>query len=117
MHINPYESPRPIDPSEKEPAGDSASILQLLTEIRDAQREMLQLSREAMLRQKKSRPYAYSMILVPLAVAAMIFSRVFMRPTPPPPMRPPPATAPVRTPPTPAFAPLPVPKVASLGQQ
>src|SRR5688572_9045579 len=48
MDINPYESPRQGEPFEERPMGDSSSVQQLLTEIRDAQREMLNFQREAL---------------------------------------------------------------------
>jgi hypothetical protein len=48
MDQNPYES-RPTDkPLDEQALGEPASIRQLLTEIRDAQYEMLRMSREAM---------------------------------------------------------------------
>jgi hypothetical protein len=112
MNVNPYESPRMIDPSEKQGMGDSDSIRQLLTEIRDAQCELLQLQREALARQTKQRPFAFMMALIPLVVVLplLIYSRTLMRPIPPAPTRVPPATAP-------RIAPLPVPKATSPSQR
>jgi hypothetical protein len=54
MQLNPYESPREGEPFEEHAMADSDAIRRLLTEIRDAQCELLQLQRDALLRQKST---------------------------------------------------------------
>ena len=54
MEINPYQSPRPGEHVAEPRFEDSASIRQLLVEIRDAQRETADLLRQSDVRQQKA---------------------------------------------------------------
>src|SRR5262245_33288195 len=111
MSVNPYESPRMIDAAEKPVVQGADPILQLLTEIRDAQCEMLQLQREAMLRQRKTTRFSFVYMFIALAfiIPTWIFSRTIIRPMPVPPARMTPRTVP-------QFPAAPVPGSASIGQ-
>jgi hypothetical protein len=96
MDQNPYESPRDGEPFEEK--RESGSIQQLLTEIRDAQVEMLELQREAMLRARKTMRFSYTMF-IPLVLIMLLplLMTFFMRralPMPRFPVRPAPPAAP-----------------------
>ena len=103
MSINPYESPRVGDAHARQSFGDSDSIRQLLTEIRDQQAELLQIQRAALQRQQNWTRFMPLFILAPLALMGFSFYRLWMipRPTFPRPVRTAPATAPL-VPPQPA---------------
>jgi len=66
MDQNPYESPGTVEPMKDHGLGDADSIRQLLTEIRDAQYEMLQLNREAV--QRTRRATGFSLAMIPLMI-------------------------------------------------
>jgi hypothetical protein len=112
MKINPYESPRVGDPAEEQAMGDADSIRQLLTEIRDAQRELLQLQRDALLRQRRSLRFILPLMLIPVALGflPLYFTMTRTRPVPPTPFRVAPRVAPQIVPPG-------VPSGASLSRQ
>ena len=116
MDVNPYESPRTEKPFASESFPGSDSIRQLLVEIRDAQRETLQLQRDALLHVQKTRRFAYLpliIILIPLAIS-LYFTVYRVRMMPPLPARP----VPTRPVPGafPPMAPQPVPKPAYFEQ-
>src|SRR5262245_5702126 len=48
MDANPYESPRPGTAVDERVPNGATNVLQLLTEIRDAQRDLLELQRQAL---------------------------------------------------------------------
>jgi hypothetical protein len=115
MDVNPYESPRTEKPFSEGtlPGGDS--IRQLLMEIRDAQRERLQLQRDALLRQQKTVRSSYMFMVIPFIVIALSLYFSFssinrMRRAPPIPATPAPRVFP-------PVAPQPIPKPASLQHQ
>jgi hypothetical protein len=97
MDLNPYESPKPGEPFEERSMGDSGSVQQLLTEIRDAQREMLNFQREALQFQQQalrrqqgltrfSRAFMVIPILImiiPLILSYYSLSRIRALPVPP----------------------------------
>jgi len=79
MNINPYESPRVGEPMKEQamegPPGGDDSVRQLLVEIRNGQREMLELqreavmqAREALVRTQRFRPFSYVMIAISMLV-------------------------------------------------
>jgi hypothetical protein len=68
MEQNPYESPRVPDKAEEQFLGDPGSIRQLLIEIRDAQLEMLRLTREAQQRARAGMWYRPLLALIPLLI-------------------------------------------------
>jgi hypothetical protein len=113
MEPNPYQSPRPGDALPERTVIHGDPILQVLTEIRDAQVELLQLNREVVKLQqdviKRSgffRPYTIVMMLLPLIIMAFPLYRlmttqrpVFPTPTrrvPSPAMPPSPTSSPFR---------------------
>src|SRR6184192_1283875 len=86
MEINPYESPRSGEAVLEKALGDSDSVRQLLTEIRDAQFELLQLQREAFSRQRKFSRIGWLMIPLVMVVPLMsiYFTTTRGRPVMPP---------------------------------
>lgn len=114
MDVNPYESPRTEKPFSEGTLPGSDSIRQLLVEIRDAQRETLQLQRDALLRQQKTMRFSYMFMVIPFIVIAISlyfsFSINRARRAPPTPARPVPGVFP-------PVAPQPVPKPAYLQHQ
>jgi hypothetical protein len=88
MIVNPYESPRVGEPFKERPSDDLDSMRQLLMDIRDDQRELLQLQRDAMLRVKRNGLFYFAFMLIPLAImlVPMYFIRT-MRSVPPTPVR------------------------------
>jgi hypothetical protein len=113
MELNPYESPRVPQPGQERELADSNSIRQLLVEIRDGQRELLQLQREALKAQTAWKRFGAMRMLVPLLVFGAVFGTSFyLRTTL---SRPPPfPTAPRVAPAPPVVAPRParIPRVA-----
>ena len=98
MELNPYQSPRvPQLLQEQEPA-DANSVRQLLVEIRDGQRELLQLQRDALKAQMafgKFRPVAMvAPFILMLASFGFIFYRTALIRPPTIPTRPVPARVP-----------------------
>jgi hypothetical protein len=102
MEINPYQSPRPGEPVVEPRLDDAASIRQLLVEIRDAQRQTVELLRQSELRQQTAmqtamrsmypmRIIGFVMPLLLLAFFYYLFSRIRAMPIPP-------ARAPIRAP-------------------
>ena len=72
MQPNPYESPRPGDPvSEKPPLG-SDPVVQLLMEIRDCQRESLELTRAALTRAALMRPRSMMLSTLPFMILMLL---------------------------------------------
>ena len=53
MELNPYESPRPGTPVDERIPDDAYSVRQLLIEIRDGQRDLLELHRETLATQQQ----------------------------------------------------------------
>jgi hypothetical protein len=109
MKINPSEPPQPGDPSIRDTlgVGDGDSIRQLLAEIRDGQREMLQLQREQgeiardlMQRQQQFGKFRFVWMLLPFAfmVPWIFLSFARFRALPPIPVRPAPRAAPLPNP-------------------
>jgi hypothetical protein len=116
MEVNPYESPRPGEKVEERVPNGATSVLQLLTEIRDGQRDMLELQRQALAAQQqwgknfnRFRPLVFIPVLL-IAFIPLLF-RWFLFPMPPRP----PTVAPV--PARPANVPPFVPPAASLDQR
>jgi hypothetical protein len=97
MELNPYESPRVPEPGQDQEPADSNSIRQLLVEIRDGQRELLQLQREALKAQGVFKRFAAVRILIPVLVFGgfMAFS-YYLRTTMIRPLPVLPSTAPAR---------------------
>jgi hypothetical protein len=96
MDVNPYQSPQ-VDELSDERALGSESIRQLLVEIRDGQRELLQLQRDALLRTQTMRRMSIPMMvfafLVMLWPVGMMIYTTMNRPKP---IAPFPPKAPVR---------------------
>ena len=114
MEVNPYESPRPGEKVEERVPNGATSVLQLLTEIRDGQRDLLELQRQAIAAQQqwgknfnRFRPLVFIPILL-VAFLPLLF-RWFLFPIPPRP----PVVAPVPARNVPPF----VPPAASLDQR
>jgi hypothetical protein len=111
MDVNPYESPRTEKPFSEGTLPGSDAIRQVLVEIRDTQRELLQLQRDALVRQRGMQRYSYLMF-IPIMIfvgISMYFSMTRIRALPPVPAR----SAPRAFPPV---APQPVPKPAYFQQ-
>jgi hypothetical protein len=68
MDVNPYQSPQPAGQAAAQDLGESASILQLLTDIRDAQHELLRIQRDALRRQRRFWPLPLLIVLLGLAM-------------------------------------------------
>ena len=98
MDINPYESPRPGDSVVEHGIGNSDPIVRLLIEIRDGQREALELQRETL---ERTRNWSrFSLLRVVPLIIILISSFIVMRlvrfsPTP---VRTPPRAAPASIP-------------------
>jgi hypothetical protein len=73
MEINPYQSPRPGEPVNEPKLDDTASIRQLLVEIRDAQRETADLLRQA---QAQSKTVMRS--LAPMRIIGIVLPLLFL---------------------------------------
>jgi hypothetical protein len=88
MELNPYQSPRLEEPYHEPPLGESGTVVRLLAEIRDAQRESLELQREAMRMQKRATAFFSVRMIIPLAMFAVVMfflvSRTFFMPPVPP---------------------------------
>ena len=105
-------------------AGD-ASVQQLLKDIRDGQREMLELQREAvqhardaLMRTQRMRPFSFAMMGIALVfgLAMPIWTMMRVRPIPMPPARvaPVPVARPAAVPAPRPVVPVPVTKVTGL---
>src|SRR5262245_27455865 len=115
MQLNPYESPRVPQPGQEQEPANSNSMLQLLAEIRDGQRELLQLQRDALKAQAAYKRYTPLMMLLPLLMFALIFGTSFYLRTSY--LRPPTLpSAPRVVPASPATVPRPSPSVPSRGR-
>ena len=68
MDQNPYQTPRVPDQLKEQPLGDSGTVHQLLVEIRDAQLEMLRLTRDAQQRARTGMWYRLPLALIPLLI-------------------------------------------------
>jgi len=83
MEINSQASPPPDLPTASHELGNSEIVLRLLTEIRDAQRESLEMAREAMLKQRQAKRMAIPMMIFAVIIVAvmpiMTFYRVLSR--------------------------------------
>lgn len=103
VKVNPYESPRAPDPLSPGALGESHSIIQLLTEIRDGQQQLLQVQRDALTRQRRnigvSLLFALPILLLPLLTFFITARTRTPPPVLPPFPRPAPAVAPARPPP------------------
>ncbi|HEY2410764.1 MAG TPA: hypothetical protein VGI40_00895 [Pirellulaceae bacterium] len=77
MQLNPYESPRVPQPGQEQELADSNSVRQLLVEIRDGQRELLQLQREALKAQGVFKRFAAVRMLVPLLIFGGVIASSF----------------------------------------
>jgi|SRR5262245_1979996 len=116
MEVNPYESPRPGEKVEEHVPNGATSVLQLLTEIRDGQRDLLELQRQSLAAHQqwgknfnRFRPLVFIPILL-IAFLPLLF-RWFLFPMPPrPPVVAPVPARPVNVPPF-------VPPTASLNQR
>jgi hypothetical protein len=96
VNINPYESPRVGESMKEQPMGDADSVRQILIEIRDGQRELLQLQRETLARARGMRPFSFVMMAISLVVMISIPLLSFMRIRAlPVPVRPAPRVAPL----------------------
>ena len=105
MNINPYESPRPGEPVVEHGMGNSDPVVRLLIEIRDGQREALDLQREAL---ERTRNWSrFSFVRVVPFIIIMISSFVVLRLTRYAPPAPRPATRATPTFPTPPPSPPP----------
>lgn len=96
MEINSQASLPPESPTLNHELGNSEIILRLLTEIRDAQRQSLDMAREAMLKQRQARRMAIPMMIFAFVIVAAMplftfYSVLSRRPTvaPLPNLRPP----------------------------
>jgi len=78
MNVNPYQSPQSADQASDQGAGNSTSILQLLTEIRDAQQELLRIQRDTLQRQRRTWPLVFLCFLP--AILLPFFFRYVGRP-------------------------------------
>jgi hypothetical protein len=88
MDINPYESPRPGESVVEHGVGNADPIVRLLIEIRDAQREALDLQREALQRAPFGRRFFFLRTAIPfvIIVASYIFVTRLIRYTATPPV-------------------------------
>ena len=82
MEPNPYQSPQPGDASAEKSPASADPVIQLLTEIRDMQRETLQLSRETIQRQQKYRVFPLIMMIVAMGFLGFSMYRMIMIPRP-----------------------------------
>ena len=113
MEVNPYESPRPGEKVDERVPNGATSVLQLLTEIRDGQRDLLELQRQLLASQQhwsknfnRFRPLVFIPVLL-IAFLPLLF-RWFLFPIPRVPV-----VAPVPARAAPPF----VPPAASLDQR
>ena len=74
MEINPYQSPRPGEPVNEPKLDDTASIRQLLVELRDAQREMVDLMRQADVRTKAAMSSLLPMKIIGIALPLLFLA-------------------------------------------
>jgi hypothetical protein len=102
MDPNPYASPRLGEAVVEKSVVHGDPLLQVLSEIRDAQRELLELHRESVKLHRETanrtnmfRPYGLVMMLLPLLIMAFPIYRLMTmsRPTIPTPARRVPAPA------------------------
>src|SRR5262245_5320654 len=104
MNLNPYESPRPGEPFKESPLVGSDAVLRLLMEIRNDQRELLELQRAALQNAKPFRRFSLLAGFLPLVVMVVFLSfsmylrTVLIPPRPAPPARPVPRAAPLPVP-------------------
>ncbi len=112
MEPNPYQSPRVPQPLQEQEPADANSVRQLLVEIRDGQRELLQLQREALKGQQALSRFRPLAMVVPLILMAASFGFLYyLRATPFRPPMTPARPVPARMPPTLT------PPSASVGQE
>ena len=102
MNPNPYEAPQLVELIEERAPGETNAVLALLTEIRDGQRELLDLHRQALSRTRIFGRFGIVSAIVPFLILAWALYRIINLPTPPArpviaPRAAPPAPAPVRT--------------------
>jgi hypothetical protein len=86
MEINSQASPPPDHPTASHDLGNSEVILRLLTEIRDAQRESLEMARESMLKQRQARRMAiptmiFAFIIIAIMPLVTFYNVLSRRPT------------------------------------
>ncbi len=106
MELNPYESPRPGEPTAERIPSGANTVLQLLTEIRDGQRDLLEVQRQLLIAQQqwgkgfnRFRP----LVFIPIVLIAFVplLLRWFLFPIPP--RAPSVAPVPARVAPAPPF--------------
>lgn len=107
MDPNPYLSPRPGEPFDEKLLPDTSTIQKLLVEIRDTQRELLEVQRdnlrnqqEVMARTQNSLRNSRYFMIVPILIilASLYFSFTRIRSIPVLPPRPIPRAVPVPAP-------------------
>jgi hypothetical protein len=100
MEPNPYQSPRVLQPVQEQEPADANSVRQLLVEIRDGQRELLQLQREALKTQMAFGRYRPLAFILPILIVALSYGSIFwLRSTAIRPAAVPPRPVPSRVPP------------------
>src|SRR4051812_34706388 len=77
MELNPYQSPRVLQPLQEQEPADANSVRQLLVEIRDGQRELLQLQRDALKSQMAFSRFRPLTMVLPIIVMAASFGLIF----------------------------------------
>jgi len=77
MELNPYESPAALQPMQAQEPADANSVHQLLVEIRDGQRELLEIQREALRRQQALSRWRSLAVLFPIIVVMMSYGFIF----------------------------------------
>jgi hypothetical protein len=73
MDINPYQSPRPGESVVEHGIGNSDPIVRLLIEIRDAQREALDLQRETLKRAYFGGRFFFLRTSIPFVIIVVSF--------------------------------------------
>ena|SRR5207248_125872 len=72
MELHSQTSPRSEHPTVDNGLGNSEVILRLLSEIRDAQRESLEMTRESMLKQRRATRMAIPMMIFAFVIVAIM---------------------------------------------
>src|SRR3954452_14611244 len=102
MNPNPYETPQLVELVQERASGEATSVLALLTEIRDGQRELLELQRQGLSRTRVFGRFGMISAIFPFLILAWALYRMINLPTVPPrpaavPRPAPVAPSPVRT--------------------
>src|SRR5262245_61814215 len=74
MELNPYQSPKVGQPLPEDLLANSESIRHLLAEIRDAQRETVELLRQAEQRNTRARRWLPLTMLLPLLIFGLVIA-------------------------------------------